>query len=53
MVRTPEPAGSFHLRNLRTTTLEEMVGAHRESLPNHSGHGHTNANKKGVTIPET
>ena len=36
-VRTLERAGSFHPRNLRTTTLEEMVGAHRESLPNRSG----------------
>ena len=53
MVRTLERAGSFHLRNLRTTTLEEMVGAHRESLPNRSGHGRTNANKKAVTIPES
>jgi hypothetical protein len=36
-VRTLEPAGSFHFRNLRTSTLEEMVGANHRSLPNRSG----------------
>ena len=35
--RTLETAGSIHSRNLRTIALEEMVGAHRELLPNRSG----------------